>query len=105
MKVGSDNCGDCCKTYKVDRIPADAPTAAVAQMASIIKWGCNGRLAQQLCLRECQHDRNGMMRSFLDGEDAVCTSRRRRKGGLATHPNHLNSSRPLSVRLSEKGTR
>ena len=32
-----------------------------------LKIGCNGRLAQQLCLREGQRDREGMRRFFLDG--------------------------------------
>ena len=41
-----------------------------------LKFGYNGRLAQQLCLREVQHDRDGMRRFFLDSEDAVGTFRR-----------------------------
>ena len=41
-----------------------------------LKFGCNGRLAQQLCLREGQRDRDGMRRFFLDGEDVASTPRR-----------------------------
>ena len=49
-----------------------------------LKFGCNGRLAQQLCLREDQHDRDGMRRFFLDGEDAAGTPRRQFCNGPIT---------------------
>ena len=39
-----------------------------------LKIGCNGCLAQHLCLRKCQRDLDGMKRFFLDGEDAAGTS-------------------------------
>ena len=41
-----------------------------------LKIGCNGSLAQHLCLRKCQRDLDGMKRFFLDGEDAAGTSSR-----------------------------
>ena len=41
-----------------------------------LKIGCNGCLAQHLCLRKCQRDLDGGEAFLLDGEDAAGTPRR-----------------------------